>query len=347
MRKIELMSRLKVKLPPKWKLTSILAISFSLSFTVVLFMPLDMYLHNPNDFVVSWKFILPGLLLFSFAGFTALSVINIALWQKSAVPGAVLLLLCGASVIFMRLVFDVFISTAVYISLAIAVAVVIWAIIKKLLKEKEGVILEISIGGENGHAVQGPAYFSQDFSDVFKVLLEEYYTRPESNDYYWEHILKDELKRLPPMYVKDTTGIVHEFENLGELRRFDTSYFEETNNLIMQTISNVFKCSQGDVSGISVIKNGMSNRSFKFYLDDKSYVFRLPGADTGKLVNRKTEKEANTALAPYHLTDEVLYFDGGSGIKISKFFDDCHDSDPYNDEELKIGMERLSEIHSH
>jgi len=195
-------------------------------------------------------------------------------------------------------------------------------------EEKDGVILEISICGENCYAVQGPAYFSQDFSDCYKVLLEEYYDRPESNDYYWEHILKDELNRLPPMYVKDTTGIVHEFEDLDELRRFDTSYFEETNNLIMQTISNVFKCSQGDVSGISVIKNGMSNRSFKFCLGDKSYVIKIPKADSGKPDNRRTEKEAYTAPAPYHLTDEVLYFDGESGIKISKFIDDCHDSGP-------------------
>jgi len=212
-------------------------------------------------------------------------------------------------------------------------------------KTQDGIIREILIGGENAYGIQGPAYFSPEFSTVFKTFLEDYYNRAESKDYYWEHILKLELKNLPPMYIKDTTGVVYEFENLEELRRFDTSYFEETNNLVMQTIANVFKCSQGDVSEISVIKEGMSNRSFKFALNSKTYVFRLPGADTGKLVNRQTEKEAYEALAPYNLTDKVIFFDGSSGIKISEFIEDCHNSDPYNDYELKLGMEMLAKIH--
>jgi len=141
------MSRLKVKLPPKWKLTSILAISFSISFTVLLFMPLDMYLHNPGVFIVSWKFLLPGLLLFSFTGFIALSIVNIALWQKSAVPGVVLLLLCGVVVIVLRLKFDLFPKAAINILSTIAVAAVTWVIAKKILKEKASdVVMLIMVG---------------------------------------------------------------------------------------------------------------------------------------------------------------------------------------------------------
>jgi thiamine kinase-like enzyme len=177
--------------------------------------------------------------------------------------------------------------------------------------------------------------------------MEAYCHRAESSDYYWEHLLKLELVNLPPMYIKDTTNILYEFENLEELRRFDTSYMEETNNFIMQIIAEVLKCSQGEISDISVIKNGMSNRSFKFTLRGKPYIFRLPGADTGKLVNRNAEKKAYEALAPYGITDTVLYFDGDSGIKISEFIPGCHDSDPFNDAELKLCMEKIAEIHSH
>ena len=209
-----------------------------------------------------------------------------------------------------------------------------------------GTIEEIVIGGENAYAIQGPAYFSPEFSSAFTCLLEEYSRLPESRDYYWEHILKLELSKLPPMKIKDTTGIVHEFENLEELRAYDQSYMTETHNEIMQTISRVFDVPQGSIHGIEVLKSGMNNKSFKFYIGEDAYIFRSPGMDTGSFVNRKSEKNSYTQLASHDLTDKIIYLDEDSGIKISVFFHNAHDADPYNNEELNTCMEILREMHA-
>jgi len=106
-------------------------------------------------------------------------------------------------------------------------------------KSDDGVIREISIGGRGAYAIQGPAYFTSEFSACFKVLLEKHYARTESAGCYWEYVLKQELANLPPMYIKDTTDVVYEFEDLESLRQFDNSYFTETNNFILHTIHEI------------------------------------------------------------------------------------------------------------
>ena len=209
-----------------------------------------------------------------------------------------------------------------------------------------GMIEEITIGGKNAHAIQGPAYFSPEFSRAFKYLLEDYYFRPESRDYYWEHVLKLELDKLPPMQINDTSGVVYEFENIEELRKYDNSYMTDTNNEIMRLISRMFKVPQGAIHTIQVIKTGMNNSSFKFSIGDKAYIFRQPGADTGNFVNRDNEKKVYEELAGYQLTDHVVYFDGETGVKISEFLEDTHDADPYSDVELKTCMEALRILHN-
>jgi hypothetical protein len=47
------------------RLAAILTFSFSAMFTVLFFAPFDMYLHNPAEFLVSWKLLLPPLLIFA------------------------------------------------------------------------------------------------------------------------------------------------------------------------------------------------------------------------------------------------------------------------------------------
>ncbi|MDR0813860.1 MAG: NTP transferase domain-containing protein [Oscillospiraceae bacterium] len=208
-----------------------------------------------------------------------------------------------------------------------------------------GAIRRIDIGGADAFAIQGPAYFSPEFSAVFRDFLEEYYAKTEAIDYYWEHILKLETEKLPPMFIKDTTGNVHEFENLEELRQYDRSYFTETNNRVIAKIAEVLSCSHGDIHDISVVKTGMNNRSFKFYIGDKPYIFRMPGADMSKLVDREIEKQAYDKLAESNITDKTVYFDGKTGIKISEFLENSRMADCASDEDLKLSMQSVHLFH--
>jgi hypothetical protein len=105
-------------------------------FTVFLFTPFDLFLHNPTDFVVSWKFLALPLIMFSILGFVVLSAMLLLLWYRKAILGAVLLFGCGAFIICARLLFSRFLTISMYLPAIIIVAAIVWFLLIKLLKEK-------------------------------------------------------------------------------------------------------------------------------------------------------------------------------------------------------------------
>ena len=92
-----MIKRLRLTFCDKWRVVTILSLSFVISFMVCLFAPLDLYLHNPIAFIVSWKFLLPPLLLIFLLCFTAISIFLfvICLVFKGLVSDIVLLLAWG------------------------------------------------------------------------------------------------------------------------------------------------------------------------------------------------------------------------------------------------------------
>jgi CTP:phosphocholine cytidylyltransferase-like protein/thiamine kinase-like enzyme len=202
----------------------------------------------------------------------------------------------------------------------------------------------ISIGGQDAWAVVGPAYFSPSFSARFKQLVTDYYKRPGTEDYYWEHILRENINSLP-MYMNRQTGNVHEFENLEELRMFDPSYNRASHNKIMEGIAELFNVPEEKIQDIYPIKEGLTNSSFHFSIGAESYVYRIPGTGTDKLINRKNEKAVYDAIGKLGMADEIINFDAESGVKISRFIDNARVSDPFNDAELEICMKQIRKIH--
>ena len=59
----------------------------------------------------------------------------------------------------------------------------------------------------------------------------------------------------------------------------------------MKNISQVLDCEEKDITDICVLKNGMTNSSFRFTCtkDGLKYVYRHPGDGTEAFINRKSE----------------------------------------------------------
>ena len=213
--------------------------------------------------------------------------------------------------------------------------------VKASLSEK---IETISIGGQDAFAVVGPSYFSPSFSATFRQYVAEYYNKPGTEDYYWEHVLREHLDSLP-IYMNKQTGNVHEFENVEELRLFDPTYRNASNNKIMESIAKFYNVSEEKILNIYPIKEGLTNSSFHFSVGDESFVYRVPGTGTDKLINRRNEKMVYDAIGKLGITDEVVSFDAESGIKISRFIENARIVDPFNDKELEICMKQVRFIH--
>ncbi|MDR1088874.1 MAG: NTP transferase domain-containing protein [Coriobacteriales bacterium] len=181
-------------------------------------------------------------------------------------------------------------------------------------------ITRIEFGARDDWAMVGPAHFTSEFSARYRPLLEEYYARPGTGDYYWEHIIKENIGSLPLHIKRQNRTNLYEFENFEDLRGYDPSYLGETDNEVLGIIAQVFDIPQSEIVGISPMSEGMTNRSFVFEVAGERYVYRQPGAGTERLVNRNTEKRSYELMAPLDLTDEILYFDGESGVKITRFY---------------------------
>ena len=210
---------------------------------------------------------------------------------------------------------------------------------------KDGKIAAISIGGADAYAMIGPAYFSPSFSEKFRSFIEEYYHKPGTGDFYWEHILKEKIDELD-IYINRQDGNVHEFENLEELRLFDPSYNTASNNEVMATIARVYGVPEGEIVNIAPVKAGMTNRSFTFTYGETKYIMRMPGEGTDKLINRRQESDVYQVILPLGLCDNMLFIDPESGYKIAEYIKDARVCDPLNTADLTICMKKLKIFHS-
>ena len=215
---------------------------------------------------------------------------------------------------------------------------------------KKREITEINIGGNDTYVMYGPVYFSKDFSSVFMPILEKAFHTPGSDDWYWENVLMRELKEknslLPAMHINpQPANQVYEFENLEELRAFDDKYKEKSGNVALELIAKVFNISENHINGLRTLKSGMTNKSFLFEIDNKSYICRIPGKGTDVLIDRKHEYDCYMAIKDLHINEKIIYFDKESGYKISKFYDGSRNANPNDSIEMARCMELLRTLH--
>jgi len=89
-------------LPPKQKLATMLLLSFATSFLIVFFAQFDTYLHNPTDFMVSWRFLLPLLLSITFASAISTFIFLLIVWYRNIRIGIIYLLFTGLVATYLR-----------------------------------------------------------------------------------------------------------------------------------------------------------------------------------------------------------------------------------------------------
>ncbi len=235
-----------------------------------------------------------------------------------------------------------------------------------LVTDKKGRITDTYPGGRDCNCMMGPAYFSRDFSDCFLPVLERYYEMPGTAGYYWENVFMDMLngtayKRLNAFYgripeLKLCSGLemninlqpkdnVYEFENLEELRLFDKKYVNDSGSEAMQLVSSALKVQESQIQNIRRLKAGMTNNSWLFTVKDKSYICRIPGQGTEKLINRHEEYEVYKAVSSLNLTEHIIYHDETNGYKISEYYESSRNADPKNDTDMNYCMKKLRTLH--
>lgn len=103
--------------------------------------------------------------------------------------------------------------------------------------------------------------------------------------------------------------------------------------------------SEHEVSSISMLKKGMTNRSLVFKCRGKKYIIRIPGEGTDKLVNRMQEAEVYHMVSEKGLCDIPVYIDPISGYKITMFLEKVRTCNPLDTKDLIKCMKYMKRFH--
>ena len=215
----------------------------------------------------------------------------------------------------------------------------------ELLYNKKKRITEVHIGGSNCWVMYGPAFFSKGFSEVFLPLLEAAYNSPGTEQWYWEHVLMENIQKLEIFMNCQPENQVYEFENLEELRRFDTRYQRHSDNKAMELVAEVFQTSESEIQDIRCLKAGMTNQSFLFQLKEHHYICRIPGPGTELLISRLEEANVYREIQPLDISEQIVYLDEHTGYKIAKFYEEARNAQADNKEDMAACMKVLRRLH--
>lgn len=128
----------------------------------------------------------------------------------------------------------------------------------------------------------GYAYFNKRFSENFVKILDEIYDLPDTAGKFWADIQDEHLEELY-MYAKYCgADVIHEFDSLEELRKFDYNYQKKSNSKIMQKICYVLGVTEDQIIHIESLKK-IKFSMFKFECKEETYICDIQENNNGKI----------------------------------------------------------------
>ena len=194
-----------------------------------------------------------------------------------------------------------------------------------------------------GNAMIGISYLlEEDAKEIREKLKNAAVSGKHDND-FWEITLYHGEKMVIPARVVHAANVV-EINTYEQLRELDG----ESNHLksdALDVISDVFQTNPEEIVNITVLKKGMTNRSFLFSVRGMKYIMRIPGEGTELLINRSNEAEVFETISGLGLCDDPIYINPSNGYKITKFLEGVRACDSDSVSDLKCCMKKLRAFH--
>lgn len=206
--------------------------------------------------------------------------------------------------------------------------------------------LELAVIPENagGNSMIGISYILKNEAEKIRSNIEKLCASSKNDHLFWEEALVSKDRMIVQAKVVHASDVV-EINTYEQLREFDS----QSNHLktdALEVISKALNASQDEIVDITVLKKGMTNRSFLFTCKNKKYIMRIPGEGTDQLINRREEAEVYGILDGKHICDDIAYIDPENGYKITEFLEGARVCDPENTDDLELCMKKLREFHS-
>ena len=194
-----------------------------------------------------------------------------------------------------------------------------------------------------GNAMIGICYLLEAEAAVVRERLEELGRDSRYDGAFWEETLYRKDRMIVTARVLHAADAV-EINTYEQLREIDSDSSQLQTDAI-QVICEALGAQQDEVTNITVLKKGMTNRSFLFSCKDKKYIMRIPGEGTDQLINRRQEAAVYQTIAGRKICDEIAYINPENGYKITEYLDGARVCDAEKEEDLQKCMKKLREFH--
>lgn len=194
-----------------------------------------------------------------------------------------------------------------------------------------------------GNAMIGICYLLGAEAEIVRERLEELGRDSRYDGAFWEETLYQKDRMIVTARVVHAADAV-EINTYEQLREIDSDSSQLQNDAI-QVICQALGARPDEVTNITVLKKGMTNRSFLFSCKDKKYIMRIPGEGTDQLINRRQEAAVYQTIAGRKICDEIAYINPENGYKITEYLEGARVCNAENEEDLQKCMKKLREFH--
>ena len=195
-----------------------------------------------------------------------------------------------------------------------------------------------------GNAMIGICYLLEAEAAIVRERLETFGRDSRYDGAFWEETLYEKDRMIVTARVVHAADAV-EINTYEQLREIDSDSSQLQTDAI-QVICEALGAQQNEVTNITVLKKGMTNRSFLFSCKDKKYIMRIPGEGTDQLINRRQEAAVYQTIAGRKICDEIAYINPENGYKITEYLEGARVCDAEKEEDLQKCMKKLREFHS-
>ncbi len=199
------------------------------------------------------------------------------------------------------------------------------------------------ITGIGGNGMIGISYLTEDKANYVRKQIDLLSQNEQYDDSFWEDALYQNGKMIVTAKVVHHTDVV-EINTYEQLRDLDSN----SKNLVtdkIKIICDSLNVNREEVNNITVLKKGMTNRSFLFSCNEERYIMRIPGEGTEHLINRRNEAKVYHTIEGQNICDEIAFINPENGYKITKYLEGARCCDPLNVEDLKKCMSFLRSFH--
>ncbi len=195
-----------------------------------------------------------------------------------------------------------------------------------------------------GNAMIGISYITADTAEPLKQSINTLCKNAANDGAFWESALCQNGQMLTLAKVVPDKYAV-EINTYEQLRELDQNSNQLKNDAIM-VICDALNITPCDITDITVLKKGMTNRSFLFSVGNKKYIMRIPGEGTDMLINRRQEASVYSAINGKNICDNIAYINPENGYKITEFLSGARVCDPDDQADLTKCMRRLRDFHN-